>query len=309
MSMKNKLSILSFLLISSFGFGQLNAVKDEVKRIEVKPKDTLDGWKKEGKISFLVNQSAFSNWVSGGENSVAGNINLNYNLHYKKGTLTWDNLLLAGYGLANTKSNGTRKTDDRLEINSILGKEAFGHWSYSLFANLKTQLFNGYNYDLDNDKIYPTSGFFKPAYLSFGPGLMWRKSGNLNFNLAPVTSKVTILSGDVNTFNGKTPVSSKNTEIYGVKPNEFSRYELGFYASGYYKTNLMENISMENILSLYSNYLENPKNVDLDYTMNLILKINKYLSTNLTVQAVYDDNAFAGLQIREVFGLGINMNL
>lgn len=71
----------------------------------------------------------------------------------------------------------------------------------------------------------------------------------------------------------------------------------------------MENITMENILSLYSNYLENPKNVDLDYTMNLVFKINKYLSTNLSVQTIYDDDAFSGFQIREVFGLGINVNL
>src|SRR5690606_25583064 len=58
-----------------------------------------------------------------------------------------------------------------------------------------------------------------------------------------------------------------NLSAYGIDPGDQSRYELGFYASGYYKFNLMENVSVENILNLYSNYLEDPQNVDLDYTL------------------------------------------
>ena len=40
--------------------------------------------------------------------------------------------------------------------------------------------------------------------------------------------------------------------------------------------------------------------------MNIVMKINDVFSTNLTFQTIYDDNAFEGFQIREVFGLGIN---
>jgi hypothetical protein len=36
------------------------------------------------------------------------------------------------------------------------------------------------------------------------------------------------------------------------------------------------------------------------------MRINRYLSTNVLFQAIYDDNAFQGLQTREIFGLGIN---
>ena len=31
----------------------------------------VEGWKKSGHTSLMVNQTAFSNWVSGGENSIA----------------------------------------------------------------------------------------------------------------------------------------------------------------------------------------------------------------------------------------------
>ena len=86
-------------------------------------------------------------------------------------------------------------------------------------------------------------------------------------------------------------------------------YEFGINIRTYYKIDLMENVSFENILTLYSNYLDRPQNVDLDYTMNFVLTINKWLSTDLTFQTIYDDNAFSGFQVREVFGLGVNLNI
>jgi hypothetical protein len=65
----------------------------------------------------------------------------------------------------------------------------------------------------------------------------------------------------------------------------------------------MANVSIENRLNLYSNYLDDPQNVDIDYQMNVVMKINKYLycrfyklyMTTIPVQAV---------QVREVFGIG-----
>jgi hypothetical protein len=68
----------------------------------------------------------------------------------------------------------------------------------------------------------------------------------------------------------------------------------------------MENVSCENILNLFIDYLEETSNVDFDYTLNIVMTINKYLTTNLALQAIYDDNAFRGLQLRQVFGLGVN---
>ena len=74
----------------------------------------------------------------------------------------------------------------------------------------------------------------------------------------------------------------------------------------YYKIQVMENFTVENILNLYSNYLEDPQNVDIDYQLNAVLKVNKYISTNLTFQALYDDNGFSGFQTRHTLGVGLN---
>ena len=37
-----------------------------------------------------------------------------------------------------------------------------------------------------------------------------------------------------------------------------------------------------------------------------VMSVNKYFSTNLALQSIYDDNAFQGLQIRQMVGLGVN---
>ena len=72
---------------------------------------------------------------------------------------------------------------------------------------------------------------------------------------------------------------------------------------------LIENVEVSNRISLYSDYLENPGNIDLDYTINTTMKVNKYLTTNLILQFIYDDNSIKRLQVREVMGIGVNLKI
>lgn len=252
-----------------------------------KKEEPKEGWKKGGNINLLFNQSAFNNWLAGGQNNIAVGLGLNYDFNYLMGDWTWDNKIIASYGMTKLKGQDFQKTDDRLELNSLAGKKASGYWYYSAFLNFKTQLSS-----TDVNGVQQ-SHFFSPAYFQFGPGMLWKKSDNLKVNIAPATSKLVVLSPDL-------------APAFGVEEGESTRYELGASLSGYYKFDLIKNVSVENILNLYSNYLEDPQNVDIDYTVNVVMTINKYLSANLALQAIYDDNAYKGFQTREVFGLGIN---
>jgi len=47
-------------------------------------KEEDQAWTTSGNISFIFNQSAFSNWAAGGDNTIAGNISLNYKFNYTK---------------------------------------------------------------------------------------------------------------------------------------------------------------------------------------------------------------------------------
>jgi hypothetical protein len=285
---------LGIILLSLFGI--LSVQSQDL----IKP-DTLKVWTQKGNFSLLFNQSNFNNWAAGGENNLSGNVGVNYDFNYKKNNVTWDNKIIASYGLVKTKNSPfEKKTDDRLELNSLFGKKAKGLWYYSAILNFKTQIAKGYVYGKDSNGAEirtETTDLLSPGYLTFGPGMLWKKSNNLKFNIAPATSKITIVDSDF---------TVPNKGYFGVEEGKRLRYELGFYGSGYFKFNLMTNVSLENILSVYSNYIEKPENIDLDYQINVVMKINRYLSTNLSMQAIYDDNAFQGFQTRQVFGLAVN---
>ncbi|MBX9806723.1 MAG: DUF3078 domain-containing protein [Flavobacteriaceae bacterium] len=306
--MKNLLLCVA-LLASTACIQAQTTEKDLIKNTETAIKAIADttgnGWSRKGKLSFLFNQANFNNWIAGGESSFSGTLGINYEFHYKNAQTTWDNRILANYGLLQTKNaDFEKKTDDRFEYNSIYGKRAFGEWYYSFILNFKTQFTKGYIYGKDANGAetrVENTGIFSPAYLTFGPGFYWKESDNLKVNLAPLTSKFTFVNSDYTSGLGHV-----NGSYFGVDANKSMRYELGFYASGYYKFTLMKNVTAENFLSLYSNYLDKPENIDIDYQINIVMTINKTLSANFTFQTIYDDNAYQGFQTREVFGLGVN---
>ena len=49
--------------------------------------------------------------------------------------------------------------------------------------------------------------------------------------------------------------------------------------------------------------------VDLDYLVEIDLDVNSFLSTQLIMQFIYDDNSIARLQIREIIGIGVQIKL
>lgn len=296
--MKNFLLSIVFVFALNVAFAQ-DTEKENLKKNEEaaarKTDDIPEGWKKSGTVSLLFNQSAFNNeWLAGGSSNIAGNFLLNYDFNYKKGSTIWDNKIIVAYGLTKIKdAERATKTDDRLEFNSLWGKKAFGEWYYSAFLNFTTQMDSGF----DKTGLTKTSHFFSPAYLQVGPGLLWKKSDNLKVNIAPATSRFIFVDSQF----------TELTSAYGVKQGKTFRYEFGASVSVYYKLNIMENVSMENILNLYSNYLDKPENVDVNYQMNLVMKVNKYMSANVSLQTIYDDNAITAVQVRELFGLGVNI--
>lgn len=275
--MKKRISTIALLFTAMISFAQ----------------EKESNWKKDGVFTLLFNQSAYNNdWQGGGINNIATNANVNYNFNYKKDDVVWDNKLILAYGLTKTDAtDGLQKTDDRIEFSSLWGKQASKYWYYSAYANFKTQFAEGL--DSDDNRI---SDFFSPAYLQMGPGFLWKKSDNLKVNITPASARAIFVNGEF-TDDGSS---------FGVEEGKTSRFELGTNIAAYYKVDLIENVNFENILNLYSNYLEDAGNIDIDYTLNVIMKINDYLSANIALQAIYDDNAVAAVQVREVFGLGFN---
>ena len=60
---------------------------------------------------------------------------------------------------------------------------------------------------------------------------------------------------------------------------------------------------------MYINYIQKIQNVDIEWNANIRLKVNEKISSNLIIHIQYDDDLINRLQIRELFGLGLSIDI
>jgi len=286
--------LLFFLIFSINTFSQEESKKDSL-------------WTTRGNVAILLNQTGFSDWVGGGTNNFSGTLKFDYEWEYRDKGWDWLTNVESAYGLAKYKNAPfARKIDDRILIQSIVGKEFTKNLSFSAFFNFTSQLGNGYKYkkDSNNNEIRElTTRIFSPAYFQLGSGFLWKKDETLWVNYSPIATRLILVSKKF------TQDLTGNDTYFGVLPNKSSRYELGANLTFHSEGNLIENIKYKQDLKLFSNYLEDASNIDLDYLVQIEVDINPLLSTQLIFQLIYDDNAISRLQVREVFGVGVQLKL
>ncbi|MDP4226815.1 MAG: DUF3078 domain-containing protein [Bacteroidota bacterium] len=276
-------------------------------------------WKLGGNLNLSGAQTSFSNWSAGGENSVSGNSYLSLFANHKTDTSMWENTLALSYGMANQGSGKLIKNDDKLNFVSNFGIKASKNWYYSGSMNLNSQMFNGYNYP--NDSVV-VSRLFAPAYLitSLGMDFKPQKVKNMELLLAPVTGKVTFVLdqrlADLGYFGVKKATYDDSKSL--IDHGQEMKYEFGGYVKLNWNGEVMKNINMDSKLGLFTNYMHNPENIDVNWDVTLSTQINKYISANVRTSLVYDDdtktqkkndegkNYMAGpqIQFKEIFGIG-----
>lgn len=285
--MKNILLSLVFL------FSLLTIAQPDSLFLKVK-KTVYDGpeWNQKSKASFDLSQVSFTNWNSGGSNSISGLLGFTSSANYKDKFFNWRNNLSIRYGINKQESREIRKTDDLFELNSDIGYNPSNtsNWFYSAKLNFRTQLTNGYKYpNTDN----PISRLMAPGYLFFGGGMEYGKRiEKLAFYFSPLTLKATfVLDEDL-----------ANAGSFGVKPAEFDsdgnlirsgeriRREVGILINNSYEIEVAENINMKHRVSLYSDYINNFGNVDVDWRIDFSFKVNSFVRASLGSHIRYDDD-------------------
>ena len=272
---------------------------------EIVEKDSL--WTKRGNVTVLLNQTGFSDWVGGGTNNFSATIKFDYEWKYKDKGWDWLSNVESAFGIAKYKNAPfARKIDDRILIQSIVGKEFTRNLSFSAFFNFTSQIGNGYKYkkDSENNEIRElTTRIFSPAYFQIGSGFLWKKDEKIWVNYSPIASRLILVSKKF------TDDLLENETYFGVSQNKSSRYELGANLTFHSEGKLLENVNYKQDLKLFSNYIEEASNIDLDYLAQIEINVNPLLTTQLIFQLIYDDNAVSRLQVREVFGVGVQLKL
>lgn len=273
------------------------------KYVKTKPvNNRLQGWFISGKNSLQFNQAAFSNWMAGGVNSYALNAYLDYEFNLTKGRHIWDNRIYLAYGVVQNDGEDYRKSNDVIDLTSSYGYEFQKNFYFAASTNIKTQFTEGFDYDSYDEltgEYKKISSFMTPGYWSFGVGVDYKPSENLQLSLHPFTSKFTFVLNE----------SLQKQGNYGLKNDGDSYYyEFGAFLGARYKFNLMKNVSFDNRLGIYSNYLKTPQNMDIAYQGVIDMKINKLISAQATINLFYDEDQIKRTQLKETFGLGISYN-
>lgn len=254
--------------------------------------DSISNWVKTNKVNLIFTQNSFVNWSSGGNNSISGILKINLGRNYKTSHLVWVNELKSSYGLNKEEKRELRKTEDLFEINSTFGykKNINSKWHNSAKFNFRTQLSNGYKYP-NTDK--PISRLFSPAYLFLGIGSEYSsKENDFKLYLSPVTNKTTFVLNQTLANEGAFGVKAAEYDELGNLISEGKNSKVGFGSliTGEWKSEVMKNIKMEHKLILYSDYLHNYGNVDINWEVNFDLTINKYVTANVGSHLRYDDD-------------------
>ncbi|MEZ5084029.1 MAG: DUF3078 domain-containing protein [Bacteroidales bacterium] len=283
--------------------------------------DADTAWKIRSDISLMFSQSSFTNWAAGGENNINMNGFFNFYAGYEKGKSKWENILGLAFGQSKTGDQKYRKSEDKIDFLSTYGYKAADKWYYSVNANFKSQFAAGYDYPFEGDSgRVKISDFMAPAYISVGPGMEYRPKDYFSLYLSPATARWIIVNdqdlANVGSFGVEPAEYDENGNM--VKAGEMSRFEVGAYFRMIFVKDIAKNVNLNTKLELFSDYLEDPQNIDVNWDTKIGLKVNEWISASLGFQLIYDDNTpitdkdgktGPRTQFMEVFSLGLSYKI
>jgi hypothetical protein len=304
-----KITLILFLAGFAFtAFGQeiqkVAKAKDDVLAVKA---DTIKRWYIAGSGNLAFSQAAFSNWAAGGENSIGLNAFVNLKANYKKDRHIWGNTLDLGYGFQFLgKGDDTRftKTNDKIELTSAYGYQikTDGKWLATVLLNFRTQFSDGFNYPDDSTVI---SKFMSPGYLVAGIGVTYVPVKWFYIYMSPVSGRFTFVMDQALADSG----------AFGVDRGKNIKGEFGPYIRADLNKDLSKNINLTSTLELFTNYLKDFGNIDVNWSLLLTMNVNKWLAASIATQLIYDDDiliktnptseAIPHTQFKEILGIGL----
>jgi len=248
--------------------------------VSLKPLEEIPGtWSYNLSSALTLNQNYMSNWARGGESSLSSLLDLRGRAVYRnvESAVNWTSSARLRYGSVLSEEFGFRTNTDILELNSQFNKEIAEKIDFSSVFYGKTQISRGYNYP--NDSI-PISQFLSPGTFTVGVGFEYEPFRNTKLNFSALSYR--------NTFVLDTLMI--NQRAHGIERGKRSRQEMGGQLVIKNEMSLMDDLKVENSVRLFSNYLEKPQNVDVDWEINLEKRVSHYFTVRMNFHFIYDEN-------------------
>ncbi len=256
------------------------------------PADTTS-WKHSVTTGATLTQVSYTDWAQGGENAFAWTTTLDGKSTYDVKTITVANSYKFAYGTTRLGKQGTRKTDDKIDLESMLTYKLGIHIDPYVAVTMKTQFAKGYAYDAAGLGT-EISNFFDPAFLTQSAGLSYQPAPEFKTRLGAGLREI---------------VTSHNTH-YSDDPStldklETSKIDGGLESVTEIEAPIAENMVFKAKLELFAPFKTfNEVIVRSDNT--IAMKINQYFSANLNVQFINERAISPRTQIKQTIALGFS---
>jgi hypothetical protein len=269
-----------------------------------------------------------------GQNRIGFGGALNVFAKYKKERITWENIALLQFGvqklgagpLPTGKSVPFQKALDETRLNSTFGFKTSesSKFSYATNASFFSQFTPTYlgppsypgNFlsDVTGTGIPPVSQFFSPAFITLSVGIDYKPNDNFSVFYSPVGGKLVVVADDDIAVlgvhgNRVTRDTDGNVVSFSNTDPQFGSLLRSAYSNKFFNDRLILNSG----LILFSNYIRNPQNIDVDWTNEIGLIIFKGLQLAALVNLFYDDDVLVQItdysQPNGVSGLGKRVSI
>lgn len=280
--------LLPLLVLASLSYGQPSLPPTPVPV----PDSTLPGpWKHGVAAGVTLTQIAFKDWAQGGENALSYAVSVNGKSNREDKSTTWSNTYKFGFGQARLGSQGLRKTDDKIDLESVLSFKINAPIDPYASLTLKTQFATGYLHDAATGTRTAVSKFFDPAYLTQTVG----------FRYQPVPQVKTRLGA------GLREVVTSTYRTYADDPAtaeiEKIKVDGGLESVTNIDFEIDENLLFTGKLELFSAFRALDE-VIVRSDNSITAKVGKFVSVILNVQIINDTRATPLTQIKETLSLG-----
>ncbi len=294
------------------------AVKDTVVN-EAQP---VMVWFTKNSIGVNFNEVAFVNWNAGGNNSISALFHGNFERTFKRDLLNWKNVASVRYGINAQQGRELRKSEDQISLSSTAGylRDSASNFRYSAKFNFNTQISKGFRYP-NTDR--PISNFMAPGYIFLGIGTEYtHPKEDLTMYLSPLTLKTTFVFDRTLANEGMFGVTPAIKDELGniIQEGERIRMETGILFTSSFNKEIFTNVKLDNQLTLYSDYLNNFGNIDIDWQVNVNMKVNEFIKASIGSHLRYDDDVKikkditgdgnletlgARIQFKQMLGVGV----
>jgi hypothetical protein len=258
------------------------------------PPDTakVQPWKHSLVGALTTAQISFRDWAQGGENAMAWTVLLDGKSNRDTKASSWANTYKMAYGKTKLGSQGLRKTDDRIELESVLTRKLGIYVNPFISASFKTQFNTGYAYDAKGVGI-AVSDFMDPGYLTQAVGLGYQPAKEVKTRLGVALREVFTNRYNLYTDNPKT----KEIEKLLVEGGLESVINVDW--------KLAENMLFSSTIELFDAFKKMDE-VIVRSNNNIAIKAGKLVTVIMNVQLIQEKRITPRTQVKESLSIGFS---